>query len=180
MKATVVYESMYGNTHSIAEAIAEGLGSTGAVDVVSAEEAARMDLGGLDLLVVGGPTHAHGMTRTQTRHAAVEDSVSRDKGLTVDPSAEGLGLRDWLDSLGPSSGKAAAFDTRVDMPALLTGHASKGIGKKLKKHGFELVAEPESFLVSGDSGLLPGERDRARRWGEMLASTLNDEQQPST
>lgn len=172
MKATVVYESMYGNTHSIAEAIAEGLG---AADVVSAEEAARLDLTGLDLLVVGGPTHAHGMTRTQTRQAAVQDSMSRDKGLTVDPSAEGLGLRDWLDSLGPSSGRAAAFDTRVDMPELLTGHASKGIGKKLKKHGFELVAEPESFLVSGDSGLLPGELDRARNWGQMLASTLRDE-----
>jgi hypothetical protein len=180
LKASVVYESMYGNTHSIAEAIAEGLGSAGAVDVVSAEEAARMDLSGLDLLVVGGPTHAHGMTRTQTRHAAVEDSMSGDKGLTVDPSAEGLGLRDWLDSLEPSSGRAAAFDTRVDMPALLTGHASKGIGKKLKKHGYELVAEPESFLVTGDSGLLPGEQDRARRWGEMLASTLKDEQRPST
>lgn len=163
---------MYGNTHSIAEAIAEGLG---AADVVSAEEAARLDLTGLDLLVVGGPTHAHGMTRTQTRQAAVQDSMSRDKGLTVDPSAEGLGLRDWLDSLGPSSGRAAAFDTRVDMPELLTGHASKGIGKKLKKHGFELVAEPESFLVSGDSGLLPGELDRARNWGQMLASTLRDE-----
>ncbi|MFJ6078020.1 flavodoxin family protein [Pseudarthrobacter sp. NPDC092419] len=172
MKATVVYESMYGNTHSIALAIAEGLGSAGAADVVSAQEATRMDLAGLDLLVVGGPTHAHGMTRAQTRHAAVSDSRSRNKGLTVDPSAKGLGLRDWLDSLGPGAGKAAAFDTRVDMPALLTGHASKTIGKNLKEHGFELVADPESFLVSGDSGLLPGELDRARAWGQMLASTL--------
>ena len=180
MKATVVYESMYGNTHSIAQAIAEGLGSAGAAHVVSAEEASRMDLSGIDLLVVGGPTHAHGMTRTQTRHAAVQDAMGRDKGLAVDPSAGGLGLRDWLDALGPSSGRAAAFDTRVDMPELLTGHAAKGIGKKLKKHGFELVAEPESFLVSGDSGLLPGERERARRWGEMLALTLSDEQQPTT
>lgn len=49
MKAAVVYESMYGNTHSIAEATAEGLGSAGAADVVSVEEAARMDLSGLDL-----------------------------------------------------------------------------------------------------------------------------------
>lgn len=175
MKATVVYESMYGNTHRVAEAIAEGLGATA---VVSAEEAARMDLSGLDLLVVGGPTHAHGMTRGQTRHAAVADSMSRDKGLTVDPSAEGPGVREWLDSLGPSSGRAAAFDTRVDMPTVLTGHASKGIGKQLKKHGFELVAEPESFLVSGDSGLVPGELDRARNWGQMLASPLRDEQRP--
>jgi flavodoxin len=69
---------MYGNTHSIAQAIAEGLGTAGAGHVVSVEEAARMNLSGINLLVVGGPTHAHGMTRTQTRHAAVQDAMSRD------------------------------------------------------------------------------------------------------
>lgn len=96
-------------------------------------------------------------------------------GLTVDPSVEVPGLREWFDALGPGSGKAAAFDTRVDAPELLTGHASKGIGKRLSQRGYELVAEPESFLVSGDSDLRPGELDRARKWGEMLAAALNDE-----
>lgn len=172
MKAVVVYESMYGNTHSVAEAIAEGLGSAADTEIISTEDVGQMDLTGLDLLVVGGPTHAHGMTRSQTREAAVKDARSGEKELTLDPSAEGPGVREWLDSLGPSSGRAAAFDTRVDMPELLTGHASKGIGKKLKHHGYELVADPESFLVSGDSGLLPGELDRARNWGRMLALQL--------
>jgi len=176
MKAAVVYESMYGHTHNIAQAIAEGLGSVAETELVPAEEAGRIEIKGLDLLVVGGPTHAHGMTWPQTRHAAVRDAQSRAKGLTVDPSAEGPGLREWSCSMGPGSGRAAAFDTRVDAPELLTGHASKGIGKKLSQHGFELVAEPESFLVSGDSDLLPGEQDRAHRWGEMLAATLKDEQ----
>jgi hypothetical protein len=129
LKAAVVYESMYGNTHSVAEAIAEGLGPAAATEVVSTNDADRMDLTGLDLLVVGGPTHAHGMTRSQTRQAAVIDARSGEKELILDPSAEGLGVREWLDLLGPSSGRAAAFDTRVDMPELLTGHASKGIGK---------------------------------------------------
>jgi hypothetical protein len=154
---------MYGNTHGVAEAIAEGLGPTAAAEVVSTELADRLDLTGLDLLVVGGPTHAHGMTRSQTRQAAVKDARSGEKELILDPSVGGPGVREWLDSLGSSSRRAAAFDTRVDMPELLTGHASKGIGKKLKQHGFELVADPESFLVSGDSGLLPGEPDRARQ-----------------
>ena len=70
--------------------------------------------------------------------------------------------------------QAATFDTRVDAPELLTGHASKGIGKKLRQHGFELVAESESFLVSEDSGLRPGELDGARQWGEMLVATLKN------
>jgi len=179
LKAAVVYESMYGNTHRVAEAIAEGLGPMAATEVFSTGEAERMDLKGLDLLVVGGPTHAHGMTRSQTRQAAVKDARSGAKELILDPSVEGPGVREWLDSLDPSSGRAAAFDTRVDMPELLTGHASKGIGKKLKQHGFELVADPESFLVSGDSDLLPRELDRARKWDPTLASSLKDEQQRS-
>lgn len=176
MKAVVVYESIYGNTRQVAQAIAEGLESAAETEVLSAAEAGETDPNGFGLLVVGGPTHAHGMTRPQTRHAAAADSRAQDKGLTVDPSAEGPGVREWLDSLGAGSGRAAAFDTRVDAPELLTGHASKGIGKKLEKHGFELVVKPESFLVSGDSGLLPGELDRARRWGEMLGAALKDEQ----
>lgn len=130
MKAAVVYESMYGNTHSVAEAIAEGLGLA-TTDVVSPKDAEKTDLTGPDLLVVGGPTHAHGMTRSQTRQAAVEDARSEEKELTLDPSAEGPGMRD-----------------------------------------------PESFLVSRDSVLLPGELARARKWGQMLASTLRDEQLP--
>lgn len=180
MKAAVVYESMYGNTRRIARAIAEGLGAGAETKVVSAEEAGQTDPGGLDLLVVGGPTHAHGMVRVQTRNAAVKDVRSRDKGLIVDPSAGGPGLREWFDSLGSGSGLAAAFDTRVEAPELLTGHAAKGIGKRLQKHGFDLVVEPESFLVSGDSAFRPGELGRARGWGQMLAATLRDEQQPST
>lgn len=174
MKAAVVDESMYGNTHSIAQAIAEGLGPA-QTEVVSTKDVGRIDLNDLDLLVVGGPTHAHGMTRPQTHQAAVRDARGGDKGLTIDPSAAGPGLREWLESLTSVSGRAAGFDTRVDAPELLTGHAAKGIGKKLKQHGFELAAETESFLVDGDSRLRQGQLDRARRWGEILAATLKDD-----
>ena len=56
------------------------------------------------------------------------------------------------------------------MPAVFTGRASKGIGKRLRGHGFALVAEPESFLVSKRNELEPGEEDRAREWGRHLAT----------
>lgn len=55
------------------------------------------------------------------------------------------------------------------MAAVLTGRAGKGIAKKLRKHGFELVADPESFLVDKQSKLEPGEEDRAEQWGRSLA-----------
>jgi hypothetical protein len=71
MRAVVVYESMYGNTHLVADAIATGLATACQVDVVPVERADRQVLDGADLVVVGGPTHAHGMTRASTREAAI-------------------------------------------------------------------------------------------------------------
>jgi flavodoxin len=68
MHALVVYESMYGNTHRIAEAIARGLRSAYAVQVISVTGARYEHVGRYDLIVAGGPTHAHGMSRP--RHPA--------------------------------------------------------------------------------------------------------------
>jgi hypothetical protein len=48
--------------------------------------------------------------------------------------------------------------------------AARGIAKRLRRRGFETIAEPESFLVEESEGpLAAGEVDRARRWGEALA-----------
>lgn len=54
MRAVVVYESMYGNTHVIADAIASGLGQTCEVIVAPVGEAAAAAVATADLLVVGG------------------------------------------------------------------------------------------------------------------------------
>jgi hypothetical protein len=169
MRAVVVYESMFGNTHEVAERIAAGLGGAYEVEVISVGEAIAQILPDLDLIVVGGPTHAHGMSRHGTRAAATEQAA-KDPELDIEEDAGGPGLRDWFHGLGPDHGTAAAaFDTRVDGPAFLTGSAAKGIGKQLEKHGFRLVDEPESFLVDKQNHLLAGEADRAMRWGEALA-----------
>ena len=63
MTALVVYESIYGNTRAIAEAIAEGLGGA----AVATVQQAPQDLGDCDLLVVGSPTHVHSMPTTRSR-----------------------------------------------------------------------------------------------------------------
>jgi len=72
MQAVVVYESMYGNTHMIADAIGAGLKTASDVSVVPVSQASRAVLAGADLVVVGGPTHAHGMSRAATRQGAVK------------------------------------------------------------------------------------------------------------
>src|SRR5690242_19397342 len=68
MRAVVVYESMYGNTHLIADAIGRGLVAAACqVDVVPVDRAGQQMLADADLVVVGGPTHAHGISRDSTR-----------------------------------------------------------------------------------------------------------------
>jgi len=85
------------------------------------------------------------------------------------------GLRRWLSELPASEGtRAAAFDTRLDKSPWLTGLASRGIARRLRGHGFQVLGR-ESFLVRDAEGPLEdGELERARAWGAQLAVALAD------
>ena len=170
MRAVVVYESMYGNTAAIADAIAAGLDGAGAaVTLRNVDDVTPADAASSDVLVVGGPTHAHGMTRASTRATALQDAANAYR----DPTS-GSGLRDWLGDLLPANGRsAAAFDTRVDIPPILSGAASKGIEGELRKRGFRSVVPRESFFVTKENALVPGELERARRWGGAIAAAIS-------
>ncbi len=168
MRAMIVYESMFGNTRMIAEAIAEGLGGGCQVQRVAD---ADPGLEGVDLVVVGGPTHAWGMSWPSTRRGAPIRVEKGDSGLELEPGADrGPGVREWLASVGHVEARAAAFDTRIKAPVLLTGRASKRISRQLARHGLRVVMPATSFLVDKSSHLLPGELERARAWGSRLAS----------
>jgi hypothetical protein len=150
----VVYESVYGNTRRIAEAVTEGPGD-------------------VDLLVVGGPTHMHGLSTGQSRRMAAEaakeeEEVRLEPGATAEP-----GLRRWLGELGKrADARAASFDTRLDRSAALTGSAARGIARRLRRRGYEVVGV-ESFLVEDSEGPLEqGELERARTWGAGLGGRV--------
>jgi Flavodoxin domain len=169
VNALVVYESMYGNTRAIAEAIAEGMGGAEVLPVHEAGQPAEHP----DLLVVGGPTHVHSLATIRSRHMAVE-AIQEDGTAHVEPGAtEEPGLRAWLRDLPDGGGiHAAAFDTRLDRSPWLTGVASRAIAKRLRRRGYEVLAS-ESFLVEASEGPLEeGELDRARDWGRELAGSL--------
>lgn len=170
-KALVVYESMYGNTHVVADHIAAGLRTRTETTVVPVGEATPELLVDVSLLVVGGPTHVHGMTSSTSRKSAVEDGEQPD----LDPDAEGPGLRDWFHGLTRPEVRrfGVAFDTRVKGPPAITGRASKGIDKRIRRHGYAQLVEPMSFLVDKDNHLIEGEADRATTWGVQLASVLD-------
>src|SRR5437899_237935 len=113
MRALVVYESMYGNTRAVATAIAEGLRAFYQVDVAPVGAAAPDLVVGADLLVVGGPTHMHGLSRASSRRIAVE-AARKPGGPDLDPDAQGQGVREWLDALANvERSTAASFDTRL-------------------------------------------------------------------
>ncbi|MFF0410435.1 flavodoxin family protein [Kitasatospora sp. NPDC004745] len=176
MHTVIVYESMYGNTREIAEAVAEGVHQadpTASVQCLPLTEAGHGTTRTADLLVVGGPTHMHGMSSGISRRmaAAAESHKPGADAAAAEAreTAEGPGLRHWLHDL-PRTGSgthAAAFDTRVDMPR--AGGAAEGIARRLSHHHYDLVVAPEGFIVDGNDGpLRAGERERARAWGASL------------
>ncbi|MFD8703413.1 flavodoxin family protein [Kitasatospora sp. NPDC059648] len=176
MHTVIVYESMYGNTREIAEAIAEGVHQAdpgAAVDCLPVAEADTETTRSADLLVVGGPTHMHGMSSGLSRRMAAAAGAHEEErkaaAAEARETAEGPGLRAWFHDLPQteSGTYAAAFDTRVDMPR--AGGAANGIARRLSSHHYDVVAEPEGFIVEHNDGpLRTGELDRARAWGARL------------
>jgi hypothetical protein len=170
VRVLVVYESMFGNTRDIALAVAEGIATRVEVEVVEIAEAPRQVPPDVSMVVVGGPTHAHGMTTPDSR----EDAGRRAGGRRVSP---GIGIREWLEALptGGTPTAAAVFDTRIKGPGILWGSAARAAAKLARDAGLRLVRPPESFLVGGPTGplfdrLAEGELERARAWGAELGA----------
>jgi hypothetical protein len=177
MRALVVYESMYGNTHTVAVSIAAGLSARHDVTLVPVTRATPELVAAADLLVVGGPTHLHRMSTAASRRWAADAARKQVSGLTMDPDADGPGVRGWLEGVGSLGGQntlAVAFDTRLSGIPLLTGRASRGISRLLAGHGCRMFAAPESFLVSRKDTLRDGEAARARAWGAMIGAAATD------
>jgi hypothetical protein len=154
---------MWGNTAAVAQTIARQLERFGDVRLVSVLEASADTVAGADLVIVGGPTHVHGMSRPGSRRSTVETEA-------LPGAANGPGVREWLREL-PDGHRtlAAAFDTRIDKPRWLVGAASSGIARGLGKRGYRVIVEPESFVVTASEGpLQAGEIERADAWAEDL------------
>lgn len=150
----IVYDSYFGNTEKIAQAMGEAL-ENAAVKRVT--EVTPQDLEGLKYLLVGSPTRA----------------------FSPSPATSS-----FIKNLAPEALKgvrAGAFDTRIPKEQTdsgflriminLFGYADKKIAKALTKAGADLVLENTGFGVKGTEGpLVEGELERAKDWA---ASILN-------
>jgi flavodoxin len=137
MKAIVLYHSLYGNTRSVAESLAEGLRKAGIdTDCSSITEVEKSQIVTYDLIAIGSPTHI------------------------LRPSKEMKAFLKELRSLDLRGKRGFSFDTRNESGmnkkswSILENSAARGIEKALKKMGVEIIKSRESAPVIGQEGPL--------------------------
>lgn len=158
MKALILYDSMFGNTEQVAQAMTMALAEQMEATARRVGDVTPHELVAVDYVIVGSPT----------------------QGFQPTPATKKL-----LDSLPAQQlkgVKVAAFDTRIAVEDVgnrfltfmvsLFGYAAKPIANRLQKKGGDLVAPPEGFIVNGKEGpLKEGERARAALWAQQLVVT---------
>jgi flavodoxin len=149
MNALVLYDSQYGDTQRIAQAIADTLAEFGEARAVRLDPSQPVDLQGVDLFIVGCPTH--GWRPTQAVQSFPEEVSSEEFGSLA----------------------GACFDTRFRLPRFMTGSAAKVMAGKLREKGVSLLVEPESYFVEGTEGpLREGELERAATWARQIVDEV--------
>lgn len=154
MKSLILYDSVFGNTRTIAEAISKALGAP----VQSVAEISTDDLQGIELLIVGSPTRAFRPTKPLTRFLAA------------------------LPAQALTGVQAAAFDTRADLDDVksrlldtmvrIFGYAAPSIEKQLRKKGARIITSAGGFFIQGTEGpLKEGELARAGAWAATLTAS---------
>ena len=159
MKVLIIYDSVFGNTEQIAQAIGNALGSQEDVEILRVSNVKPEQLTGLKLLIVGSPTR-------QFRPTAATTSLLKS-----------------IPKNGLKGVKVAAFDTRFTVSEIekvrilaffvrIFGYAAKPISDRLEKKGGELIIPPEGFFVEGTEGpLKEGELERATDWAKQIMAT---------
>jgi flavodoxin len=144
MKTLIAYDSIYGNTKAIAQAIGDAL--PGEVSVLHVGQVDASDLATVDLLIIGSPTH--GALPTEAAQAFVSRLGA--------PTREGV--------------RVATFDTRLTWRFLRKyGYAATSMADTLKEKGWTLASPPEGFFVKGlkKGPLRRGEAARAAAWAKQ-------------
>lgn len=158
MNILVVYDSIHGNTETIAKTIQKTLSTKFLTKLVKIDEFKLSDLDKIDVLVVGSPTH----------------------GGQATPKFQA-----FLKSLPTTSLKNlkfAAFDTgflKKDHPFFLKvlisviGYASPKISKFLIQNGAVQLVPPKTFYVKDKQGpLLKDQITFAKSWTSQILKNL--------
>lgn len=171
MQAIVVYESHWGNTAAVAEAIAEGIGP-GARAMPTSEATASV-VAEADLVVAGSPVMAFNLPSERMRA-----TMATDQKAPTPPDLSHPSLQTWLEGLPQRHGVGAAFETRLRFSP---GGATGAIERSLERAGYRTISKAGKFIVKGSYGpLREGEADRARQWGADLWAAMREDAPKST
>ena len=128
MKAVIIYDTQFGNTKRVAEAIARILNA----NLFAVSEVQFDQLQDYELFIFGSPIHAWNMS------AGMKELMKNLRGTSF------------------AGKKAVAFDTKIN--SRFAGSATQKIEKQLRNLGFTLAMPGVSFLVQGREGpLVEGE-----------------------
>jgi flavodoxin len=143
MNTLVVYDSQYGNTERIAQAIANTLREFGQAQAVHVAQAHPIEFQGVDLLILGCPTQG------------------------FRPTPVMLSFLGTVSNQSLSDLAVACFDTRF-RGRLWKHSAAQHMAGQLHTMQVEPLVPPESFFVKftkeGKGPLLTGEVERAASW----------------
>jgi flavodoxin len=149
MNSLVIFDTAFQNTARVARAIAAALQPFGSARLELAAELDRIEVGAVDLLVIGSPTQYHRATSTLQA------------------------LLDPLDRRALQGVAVACFDTRHRMVSLLAGSAAARLARTLRSKGAHLVVPPVSFFVASREGPLEDEElSRAEDWAREVAKKV--------
>jgi flavorubredoxin len=165
MTAIVVYESVWGNTATVARAIAQGYGPD--AKAYATDEVPMEELANADLIVAGSPVFAFGLPSE-----AIRANILRSEAdAPTPPDLSHPSLRSWLNTLHEGASSFAAFETRIWWsPRGATGT----IEKRLSGLGYRQIAKAQKFVVRDKYGpLRDGEVERARAWGHTLREEVD-------
>jgi flavodoxin len=143
MNTLVIYDSQFGNTEQIAQAIAGALRTFGQAQAVRVDPAHPIELHEVNLLILGCPT----------------------QGFRPTPAM--LSFLEKVSNTSLSGLAVACFDTRF-RGRLWKHSAAQHMAGQLHTMGVEPIVAPESFFVKftreGKGPLLAGEVERAASW----------------
>ncbi len=148
-KALIVYDSLFGNTKKIAEAINEGLSNQYDSKLMSVKDVKFTDLKSIQMLILGSPTHG----------GRYSEPVKAFFDTLPDKSLEGI--------------KASSFDTSIPvddkgwfirMLIKMFGYAAPRISKELSKKGARIMDSETFWVLDREGPLKEGETERARKW----------------
>jgi flavodoxin len=154
MKVLIIYDSIFGNTEQIAQAIGNAFGSQLDVEILRVGDVKPEQMMGVKLLIVGSPT----------------------RGFRPTPAIKSLLKKIPVNGL--KAVKVTVFDTRISVSDIESrigrffmnrfGYAAHPIADWLTTKGGELILAPEGFVKDTEGPLKDGELERAEEWARKI------------